>query len=149
MIADTLDNLHRYLSLSPHLPQAAGFLETTDLDTLTPGRYPISGDNSYLLIFEYTTKPAAEAVCETHRKYLDIHIVLKGREKMGWALLDDQEISEAYNLQKDAAFYRADLDYLTLIPGMFFLALPTDIHAPSVMDLEPKTVRKAVLKVRV
>lgn len=149
MIADTLDNLHRYLSMSPHLPQAAGFLETTDLDSLTPGRYPISGDNSYLLIFEYTTKPPAECVCETHRKYLDVHIVLQGQEKMGWALLDDQDVTEAYNVQKDAAFYRAELDYLTLKPGMFFLAMPTDIHSPSVMVRQPENIRKAVLKVRV
>ncbi len=149
MIIDSLDNVKHYRSLSERLKKAFEFLEETDFEQIEPGKYNVDGDEIFAIVSEYNTKEKPDARPEAHERYIDIQYVVKGKEYMGYALLEDQEPSVPYNPEKDVVFYHADVDYTTVSEGMFAVFFPTDVHAPGAMIEKSEPVKKVVVKVLV
>ena len=93
------------------------------------------------------TKPA-DAALEVHDRYIDIQIVLSGREGFGWK--DRSRCAAprgAMNTEKDVMFYDDEPStYFTLGEGEIGIFFPQDAHAPLVGD---GRVKKAVVKVKV
>ncbi len=147
MIIDSLDNAKHYRNLSERLNKGLEFIEEVDFSTIEPGRYNIDGDNVFAMVQEYNTKEPENARPETHERYIDIQYIDSGSEYIGYAPLEDQEISEAYNPEKDIAFYHADVSQVKLEEGMFGIFFPNDIHAPGIKIEESKPVKKVVVKV--
>ncbi len=147
MIIDSLDNAKYYRNLSERLNKGLEFLEEVDFATIEPGRYNIDGDNIYAMVQEYNTKEPENARPETHERYIDIQYIDSGSEYMGYAPLEDQEISQAYNPEKDVCFYNAEVSLNRLDEGMFGIFFPNDIHAPGIKIGESKPVKKVVVKV--
>ncbi len=149
MIFDSLRNISLYKSLTPNLDKAIQFILNTNLDELAVGKHTIAGEDVFVLINEYEPKNESDCVIESHRKYIDIQIMLSGVEKFGFTALDNQLIVEGYNEENDYTFYKADLSYLILDEGKFAIFFPTDLHCPSIKTVNSTTVKKAVIKVRV
>ncbi|MCW3804681.1 YhcH/YjgK/YiaL family protein [Plebeiibacterium marinum] len=147
MIIDSLDNVKHYRNLNARINKGLEFLEEVDFENIEPGRYNIDGDEVFALVQEYNTKNIEDAKPETHERYIDIQYVEKGSEYMGYAPLEDQEISEAYDPEKDLSFYKAQTSLIRVDEGMFAIFFPTDIHAPGIMIEESKPVKKVVIKV--
>ncbi|GGB10611.1 YhcH/YjgK/YiaL family protein [Puia dinghuensis] len=150
MITSTLSQLHWYKIISPNFEKAIQHVLSTELSALETGKYPIEGENVYMIVNEYTTKPATECDPESHRDYADIQIMLSGMECFGYAPLTGQPATTPYNEEKDVAFYTIateDLSYITLKPGEFIIFFPSDIHQPEVYTHQPDLVRKVVVKV--
>ena len=84
MVLDTLTNLPSYNALNSHFAKVCAYLKEAHLSGLPEGRYPIDGDNAYLMISERDLKKPADAALEVHDRYIDIQIVLSGREGFGW-----------------------------------------------------------------
>jgi YhcH/YjgK/YiaL family protein len=147
MIFDKLSNLHKYTKVHPRFEEAFGFLESSDPAKLGIGRHPVSGDEIYASVNEYSTRP--EGFLEAHRKYIDIQIITRGSERIGFALLNSHEVKDEYDQQKDIAFYYGDCDYLTLEPACFAIFFPEDLHKPGICAKEPTEVKKIVLKIQV
>ena len=83
MIYDKRAELARYFGLSPNLDAAIRFLQTTDLTALPMGRTEIPGGDIYYNHFTYTTALISQAsLFEAHERYLDLHIVLSGCERI-------------------------------------------------------------------
>jgi YhcH/YjgK/YiaL family protein len=148
MIIDTIENLKLYKSLSHNMTIAINYLITSDLNNLKIGKHEIAKDDIFVLMSEYNTKDEIDCKTETHKKYIDIQIMLKGEEKFGFAFLNNQKVSEIYNEEKDCMFYEASLDYQNLREGTFAIFFPTDLHCPSIKIDKSIKVRKAVVKVR-
>ena len=150
MIYDTLEKLGSYKGMSRNLDTAIAYLASNNLDTLEAGKYPVDGDKVLVLAQSYETKTASVAKYETHRKYIDIQFILEGQETCYCAPRETLELSEAFNEEKDIAFYRnpaKDEVSLPLTPGVFALFFPQDAHKPS-CDLDGKhTNRKIVVKI--
>ena len=76
----------------------------------------------------YQTLPEEETFFEAHRKYLDIHLMLRGSERVEIAppeCLTEFDRVEA----NDFYAYRGEGDYkLTLSPGDFLVVFPGDAH---------------------
>ncbi|MCW3785409.1 YhcH/YjgK/YiaL family protein [Plebeiibacterium sediminum] len=147
MIIDSLDNVKHYRNLSERINKGLEFLEEVDFSEIEPGRYNIDGDNIFAMVQEYDTKEPENARPETHERYIDIQYVDKGAEYMGYAPLEDQEISQAYNPEKDVAFYNAEVSNVKVEEGMFAIFFPNDIHAPGIKIGESKPVKKVVVKI--
>lgn len=151
MIIDTLAQSHQYNAISPRLAAGFAFLKTVTEKT-SIGRHEISGDDVYALVQQHSTKRVEERQYESHRKYIDIQFVVRGREVMYWApvpLL--KNITMQFDAEKDAALY-------SLIPegvpvkvtaGQFTVFFPEDGHIPSCAWDAPADVLKVVVKVRV
>ena len=146
MITDTLNHLDRYISLHPSFEKMAEFLQQTDLATLDVGRYEIDGDNLFVNINTYETKPNKRV--EFHKKYVDVQIVLSGQEQIGWIPTNLVSITTPYDEIKDIAFGMAETDKLTAKNDRFFIFFPEDAHQPGLAINEPSQVKKAVFKIK-
>jgi biofilm protein TabA len=151
MIADRLKNLELYSGAIPSLFRILDYLGRTDLASLAIGKYPISGEDAYVSVQEYETKPEAEKKWESHRNFIDIQVVLSGEEFMGCSPLGLLEEKEAYDPAKDVVFYRdgpGPRSALVARAGDFCVFFPRDVHKPGCALGAPSKVKKAVIKVR-
>lgn len=148
MIFDTLDNLARYDGLGHNLPRALKFLSETNLTTLPIGRMDIDGENLYVMVQEYATKPAEQGKWEAHRKYIDIQYMVSGTERMGFANLRTMQVGE-YTPEKDFQALSGTGSFVDVFAGSFVIFFPEDGHMPCLCMDEPQQVRKVVLKVKI
>lgn len=148
MIFDTLDNIRKYACIHPHIALAARFIAENDLKSLPTGKIHLSGEEAFLGINEYITKNAEDAKWETHNVYTDIQIITEGEEMIGFTNASTLEVTDAYNAEKDIAFYKGEGDFITLKPGMFFIFFAGEAHRPSVTVKNPVKVKKLVFKLK-
>lgn len=153
MIVDTLANRHIYQSLDPRITIALEHLAATDFSQLPVGKYPLDGDNIFVIVNDYQTKPKETQPFEVHRKYIDVQYVYSGEEEFGYLPLAEQIPSKPYFEEHDYANFdyesnKADASFVKLKAGMFALFFPGDIHMPGAGDNATR-VRKVVIKVKV
>ena len=149
MILDKLENAALYSGISENLKKGFDFLNQTDLSTLETGRHEIDGQQIFALVSEYDSKAHGECRLEAHQIYADIQYIVSGREAIGYALLNNQEILIPYSAEKDIAFYSGENTALILESGMFAVFLPQDVHRPCMQIDGPEKVKKVVVKVKI
>lgn len=147
MILDSLSNSALYLNLHPRINKAFEFLKNTDLHNISEGKYAIDGDEIFAMVSQYSTKLPENCKPEAHIKYFDIQYMISGIEKIGYAAKFNQVETEVYNLEKDIAFYNAEIETITLKEGSFAIFYPNDIHAPCMQYNNCVEVKKLVVKV--
>ncbi len=151
MIVDSIKN-HSLYPLGPAWKAAFDFLKTLTPETET-GKRLIQGDRLFAGVDCYETKSRAAAKLETHRKYVDIQVLLSGEEVIEIFPKNGLTVSEPYNPEKDAEFYQVPPETrakVTLSPGQFVVFLPEDAHMPCLMaGNSPQPVKKVVIKVAV
>jgi YhcH/YjgK/YiaL family protein len=126
-------------------------LAKADLVAQMGQRQHLDGDRVFYDVVDLTGKDAAEARPESHKKYLDIHLIVAGRERFG-VILDEGQLrtTEDHLSDRDIAFYDAaapDQCILRLDPGHFVVVYPADIHRPACSEPAGETIRKVVVKV--
>lgn len=115
------------------------------------GRHNIS-DRIYANVMEYTTVTKSETGYEAHRKYIDIHYVLKGTERIKWDTIKDLPILVPYDEEKDAAFFassRKEKGEIILGEGMFAIMFPQDGHLCQYAVNRPEIIKKIVVKIKI
>lgn len=114
------------------------------------GKYALDGDKAYYLMQEYDTKSVDAAKFETHKRYIDIQIVLEGAEQIRFETVDELDVMTEYNAEKDCALYFMNKTYdsVNLLKGQVAIIFPEEAHAPCVsMGDTPTHVRKMVAKI--
>ena len=114
------------------------------------GKYDLE-NGVYVSVQEYTTKARSEAKYEAHKKFIDIQMILNGKELIAVSPIEKMTISDEYNEEKDfMLFHHNDecTDYV-LEAGDFLILYPQDVHMPCVCVNEKSPVRKIVVKVPV
>ncbi len=147
MILSSLSNSSRYSNVHPLFEVAFHFLKANNLNLLEVGKHVIQGEDVFAMVSEYETRGSEESDLEAHRKYIDIQVLGSGSEKIGFANLAGQKITEEYSEEKDVGFFDGDCDYLTIEPGLFGVFFPEDLHKPCIHNLEKTMVKKIVVKV--
>ncbi len=150
MITSTLSQLHWYKVISPNFEKAIQYVLATDFAAMEPGKYHIDGENVFVIVNEFTTKPLSECDPESHQDYADIQIIISGTERFGYTPLTDQPAVTPYNPEKDVALYdipEEAMNYITLPAGQFIIFFPSDIHQPEIFLHQPALVKKVVVKV--
>lgn len=122
--------------------------DSKKLDTLKPGMYPIDGKNAYASITEGPEKTEQTAKWESHRKYIDLQYVIRGKEKIGVAPVATATVTKPYDEAKDGANYTADGKYYIATPAEFYLFFPSDAHRPNLHVDGYDTVKKLVIKIK-
>ena len=147
MILDSLKNCNRYASLSPAIAEAFDFLRHNDITSLADGRYQIRGEEIFMTVSSADLRSKESALLEVHDNYIDIQIVLSGRETFGWA--ERSALGSArseFDKQKDILFFDDEPTlYFTLGAGEFAVFFPTDAHAPLIGQGRG---RKCIIKVK-
>ena len=148
MVLDTLNNWKTYKALHKHIASAFQFIVEKDLQTLAEGTYELDGTNCFAIVMSYTTKPKAEGFSESHFSYIDIQYIISGTEKIGTAILKDQQPFEV-NKEKDYAFYNSPTENFTLQEGSFVIFFPQDMHQTCIVLDEPRSLKKIVFKLKI
>jgi biofilm protein TabA len=151
MILDTLSQWRTYNAISPRFEKGFAFLRKVTEQTPV-GRHEIEGEDIFAFVQQHGTKPVAERVYESHRKYIDIQYVVRGREVMYWAPLPLlTNVTMPFDAEKDAALYGLIPEGVPVrvTPGQFAIFFPEDGHIPSCAWDAPAEVLKVVVKVRV
>ena len=129
--------------------KAFEFMKTQDLENLAVGKHPINGEEVFASVTEIVDKPLEETKWESHKKYIDLQYVIRGKEKMGIAPSLNAKVTNSYNLTKDVANYEIEKGYFEIAtPKHFYLFFPSDAHRPNIKVDEEK-VKKLVIKIRV
>jgi biofilm protein TabA len=128
--------------------KAFDFLRQTNLDTISPGKYPIVGDSVFVSITFNPTKEIEKSKWEFHKKYIDLQMVISGKEKMGVVDFSKTSILDPYNETKDIGFAAYDQgDYYVAEAGVFFLFFPGQAHRPSLKVEGCDKDKKIVIKI--
>lgn len=152
MIIDQLSNANIYFPLSEQIEKALRYLQETPIASLTTGKYEIAGTHVYANIQESITKPLEQGFWEAHRKYIDIHYVLEGVERIGYVSLDHLRAG-TYDEEKDLCLFEGEVKgsgggvFYTLLPGTFVIMMPQDAHMPGIALKEPQPIKKLVIKI--
>lgn len=149
MIVDDIKNLRLYKDIHEKFPLAIDFIEKNNPNSLVEGRYEIDGDNLFVNIFRYQTKPMEESKLEGHKKYIDIQVMVKGNERVGFTLHKEQDVIKEYDETTDLVFYKDEVSWFDFNEGMFGIFYPTDLHQPAVRIENEEEVLKIVCKVKV
>lgn len=146
MIYGKLSHIGRYRGMSRDLDKAIDFLTTQDLSALPMGRTVVDGENVYVNRFDYETGP--RGITEAHFDYIDIHVVIDGKEKIGVADVTDLTENDRNEAEDFMGFEGPFRSVCTMVPGDFLIVFPEDAHSPKLVDEAPCKVKKAVIKVK-
>lgn len=150
MIQTTLEGFARYCSLNPRFSAALSALKELATAPFVPGRHEVDGENIYINAIAYDTKPAAQAMAEAHRRYIDVMLLCSGEETIGVQPVESLDnITMPYEEKGDALLATLPSGYtaLHMRPGDVAVLFPEDAHAPG-MDFEgTRHVRKLIAKV--
>ncbi len=145
MIIDNLENAEKYTILNPDFKLVFDFIKNNDLKNLECGRHDLRGNEVFFNLQEYETKPLQKL--EAHKKYIDIQVVIKGEEYMGWTNINNTSVAEQYNDEKDVMFLNGDVDKIKADNKTFLIFYPEDAHMPALCIGSPKYVKKAIFKI--
>jgi biofilm protein TabA len=126
---------------------AFDFMKTHDLVNIATGKYAIMGDTVFASITEDPSKKMEDAKWESHKKYIDLQYIIKGKEIIGVADASKATVTKPYT--PDAMNYIADGTYYTTDSGTFFLFFPNDAHRPVIKADGYDVVKKIVIKILV
>ncbi|CAI6066447.1 YhcH/YjgK/YiaL family protein [Cohnella sp. JJ-181] len=114
-----------------------------------PAGTPVQADGVKSSLVRFTTSPLDGARFEAHRRHVDIHVGLRGREYVEWAQADELTDSTRYDAERDTYFgdcVRPFKNSLWLTPGFFVVFFPHDAHLVGRHTDEPSDVEKLVAK---
>lgn len=148
MIYDNINSLRKYIGVIPHLEEVLSYLDNNDLYDLPFERIDIS-DNVYLVKQKYIGKDRKDAGVESHKKYIDIQLMLKGRESMYYGLYNyELKVSIDYDDSKDIMFYDELLNNkVEVSKDEFVVFFKEDIHQPGI-KVRDEEINKVVIKIR-
>lgn len=147
MILDKIENAGLY-NLAPGLQKGIDYLLATDLKALNQGTINLNGGIK-VIVNKYETKPEADCKPEAHKKYIDIQYLVEGEELIGYAPLNNQEVTIDNLDENDVVFFNAETSLCKLTAGLFAIYYPTDIHQPGIQADKATLVTKIVIKIPV
>lgn len=128
--------------------KAFTFLKTQDLQTLSNGKHAIDSDHVFAIVTENPTKDYDSSKWESHQKYVDLHYVISGEEKIAVSPTTKLIVTTPYDASKDVANYSGSGKIYSAVPGVFFLFFPSDGHRPGITTGGKKADKKIVIKIR-
>lgn len=147
MVIDGLQNAAQYHILGARFAKGLRWLAENDVAAMAAERYDIDGDDVYVMVQEYDSKPKEDGFWEAHRQYADIQLVVAGAEHMGYAATPTLTASE-YDESRDFLPLSGEGMFIEMQTGTFMVLWPQDAHMPGMAIDEPAPVKKAVVKVR-
>ncbi len=150
MIVDSLANVGWYFK-ADWWRKVVEFIRTAH-PALPDGEHALQGREVFVRILSLKTGPCEHTVLESHRSYVDIHVVLDGQETIEvWPthLLTPRN---GYDSERDVTFYMAPDGppaVIDLRPGNFAVFFPQDAHMPQLVCEVPCQLKKLVVKTSV
>lgn len=133
---------------NPILQKVVDYLATNGLDNQEKGTHHVTDDFFYNIIEMETTTPD-NRVWESHRDFYDVHVILKGKEKLQYNHLSHMHLCEYDSHDDWQQMTGESLFDIILEEGMLLLLDPNDAHKTGLIVDEAQPLRKVVFKVRI
>ena len=150
MIYDAIRNIDAYSCLGKNFKTAVDFIKSLDLSNAAEQNFDVDGKEVFAFIKGFPLRSREEGLFETHDKYVDIQVLIKGRESVYVA--DKAALKEAlpYDTEKDIAFFENPKEDILceLTPNTFGIFFPWDAHNPCCVSGDAKESLKLVVKVK-
>lgn len=147
MIISNLKECERVCEHFPFIQYILEFTKSFDIESATVGMFELKGKD-FFYIYSESNNEFSEVNFECHKRYIDVHLVLKGEEEFAWAPLSLMKRPiRTYSEEDDVSLY-SDLvrNKFTLHPDDFVIFFPEDCHAPSISS---KELKKLVFKIKI
>lgn len=134
MIYAPMSHFHKY-KIIPYIDQMVEFVKTRDMLKLPDGEVEIRGRDLFLRVFNYPTsksRRAEDTQFEIHNIYADVHIVLRGAERMQALFADSARLLTDYDIKDDVQFFSENegISDIILSHGEFAVFFPGEPHKP-------------------
>ncbi|MFQ3229108.1 YhcH/YjgK/YiaL family protein [Reinekea sp.] len=146
MIIDFLDKNHRYLKAHPLFAEAFEFILNTDLHSLPSGRNDIKGEQIFANRASYHLGDPELKHAESHLKYIDLHLIISGRETIEVSHMQQAVRFTDYESKDDFELFIVDGDPLHLTPNQFLILYPGEVHKTGIGKSDEQ-VEKVILKI--
>ncbi|WP_214070972.1 YhcH/YjgK/YiaL family protein [Mucilaginibacter sp. dw_454] len=149
---DNVEFTKQYQANKKYWDEAFAFITNTKLDTLSIGKHIIDGDNVFATVADGPTKDLDKTGWEAHHKYIDLHLVISGREKIGVMNPAMAKVTNPYDDTKDVENYDVNSikgEYYIEDPSTLYIMFPQNAHRPGIHVDGYDKVKKLVIKVRV
>ena len=135
------------LSLEERCLEAANYLCHLKGEELSLGRH-IVNDQFYYNVIEYKTTGEKDKPFESHRKFVDIQLILDGEEIMQVTDISRLHERVVYDNRKDVVLYTAtNLTASTILrPDSIMILYPRDAHRSMSMYKKSTVIKKIVGK---
>ena len=150
MILDKYENKDLYVGIHPKFAKCFEYVEEYMKNPVPAGTYEIEGRDLYVMVQDSETR--LEGFLETHKKYIDVQVLISGEEMVycdwGYGL----ETETPYNEEKDFEFFKDREDKIEFVfaGGEFMILFPHDAHKPAMIYGDKQTVcKKLVFKVKI
>lgn len=142
------DNLQNG-NLSEEIKKCIEFTNKNKIEEYEAGVYEVPEINTKMNIGHYTSKAEKECFWESHLKYIDVQIILKGEEYIAFNNIHNlKEIKT--DKEKDLIEYEGDELFRVLLKeGDILVLFPEDGHMPGIMINDPVSVKKVVYKIKI
>lgn len=113
------------------------------------GNHVIEENNFWCEILDLSTRSANSKNFELHKQFIDVHVLIKGQEIMGFAN-GELTVTDLSMSDNDVYFGTTrDGRYIALNEGELAVFYPGEIHKPLChIEGEPQQVKKVVIKIR-
>jgi YhcH/YjgK/YiaL family protein len=106
------------------------------------------GDGVIMRTHPVKSHPTEGAIFEAHHRYIDIHFVIYGGERIGYADLKNLRV-QSDEAEKDLVLLEGEGAFLPILPGYFMITFPDDAHSPAAVLGDIAEYGKIVAKVPV
>ena len=145
MLYAKLADAPRYRGIHPRLDRALGLLTPEFLASVGTERRELEGEALYVTRFDVTSSGDESRLYEHHRRYLDVFVLTRGRERVDLAPAASMEL----RVQRDdywGGVCEAEQSLL-LTPGSFLVLFPGDAHRPGMAPESPEPLSRVVFKI--
>lgn len=147
MIFGNIAHEKTYSNIEKGLLTCFEYAKNNSLVDLEKGSYAIDGEDIFVNIVEYETVEKEERFWEAHKKYIDIHYMLEGSERIDIGFIENL-IQKEYKEKDDFLPLEGEANgYVTLEKGDFLICYPEDAHMTAIKVNEKSKVKKAIFKV--
>ena len=140
-----ITDIREYLSKITDGEKVYAFLNSVDESKL--GRHDFNS-NLYVNVISFDSSVGFDGVFETHRDYIDVHVLIEGKEKIFYCNKEKTFVVKHYDKDGDCEFVKGD-DYSFItyqkMQGVEFLV--GEPHMASIAVNEPEKVVKAIIKI--
>ena len=138
-----------YKGIHPNLDVALAHITPQFLASLGTERVDIIPGEVWCTKFTYETITAEESFFEAHEKFLDIHMMLSGSERVEIAAPADLEMFRSEPENDFWGYHGQGRHHLVLSPGDFLVVWPEDAHKIKMQVGASQSVTKAVFKIKI
>ncbi len=145
MIYASLSDAPSYRGLHARLDRVLEKLTPEFLSSLGTERRELDGEALFVTRFDVSTSLDEGRLFEFHRRYLDVFVTIRGRERVDIAAPESLELKEQRGDYWGGSGRAEQSVFLT--PGRFLVLFPGDAHRPGMAVSEEEMISRVVFKV--